>query len=169
MRRKAVITSGIAATVLGGGLVLALNGGGSASAAGTTARTATQTRPSASSSPSVATTVISRSQAEGIALKAVPGGQVRSAELEDEHGVVVWSVDVIKDGLEHELDIDARTGEIVDHDRDDEARDRDDDGARDRDDDDRHDDDALEGGHRHGGGDDDHGGDRHGGGHRGRG
>jgi uncharacterized membrane protein YkoI len=112
MRKKAAITSGIAAAVLGGGLALALNGGGSASAAEAAANTAAQARPAAAS-PSVASTTISRSQAEQIALKAVPGGQVRSAELENEHGVPVWSVKVIKSGVIHDLNIDARTGEIV--------------------------------------------------------
>lgn len=184
MRKKAAITSGIAAAVLGGGLALALNGGGSASAAGTTAAHA---RPESATSPSAATTTISRSQAEQIALKAMPGGQVRSAELEDEHGVPVWSVKVTKGGVTHDLNIDARTGKVV-RNRIDQPRtavprhtptreavhhhgepEPGDDRGREAEH--RHGgDDALEGGHRHGGGgEDDHGGDRHGGGHSGRG
>jgi peptidase YpeB-like protein len=106
MRKKAVITSGVAAAVLGGGLVLALNGGGTASAE----RTAVE-RPAAAASPSVRS--IGRAEAEQVALAAVPGGRVRSAERETEHGVPVWSVRVVKDGVTHDLDIDARTGKVL--------------------------------------------------------
>lgn len=106
MRKKAVITSGVAAAVLGGGLVLALNGGGTASAE----RTAVE-RPAAAASPSVRS--IGRAEAEQVALAAVLGGRVRSAERETEHGVPVWSVRVVKDGVTHDLDIDARTGKVL--------------------------------------------------------
>jgi hypothetical protein len=108
MRKKAAITSGVAAVVLSGGLALALNGGGTASAA-PTAGTASSARPAAA--PSVRP--ISRAEAEQIALAAVPGGRVRSAELESEHGVTVWSVRVVKGGMTHDLQIDARTGKVV--------------------------------------------------------
>jgi Peptidase propeptide and YPEB domain len=179
MRKKAAITGGVAAAVLGGGLVLALNGGGTASAERTAA---TPARPAAAVSPSA--TSIGRAEAERIALTAVPGGQVRSAELETEHGVPVWSVRVVKAGVTHDLDIDARTGELI-RDRDDrraghpEAEHRHD---RARETEHRHGeaeqrhDRAREAGHRHGADDgpghdvaDDHGG--HGGddGHRGHG
>jgi len=172
MRKKAAITSGVAAVVISGGLALALNGGGTASAA-PAAATATQARPSAT--PSV--TAISRAEAERIALTEVPGGQVRAAELETEHGVTVWSIDVVKGGMTYDLDIDARTGKVVpdrdDDGRDDDGRDddgRDDDRARHRDAEPRHeaepdDDHDGEAEHRHGDDDgpgDDHG--RHGGG-----
>jgi hypothetical protein len=108
MRKRAAITSGVAAVVLSGGLALALNGGGTASASRTTA-TASAARPAAA--PSV--TTISRAEAERIALTAVPGEQVRSAELESEHGVMVWSVRVVDGGVTHDLRIDARTGKVV--------------------------------------------------------
>jgi hypothetical protein len=109
MRKKAITGAGITATVLGGGLVLALNGGGSASAERTA--TAGQARPSVSASP--AATTISRVEAERIALQAVPSGQVRSAELESEHGTTVWSVRVTRDGVTHDVRVDARTGKVV--------------------------------------------------------
>jgi hypothetical protein len=116
MRKKAAITTGVAAAVLGGGLALALNGGGAASAAGTTAAVA-PARPAGS--PAVPK--ISRSEAEQIALAAVPGGRVTSAELESEHGVPVWSVRVTDGGVRHDLDINAYTGKVI-RDRDDDAR-----------------------------------------------
>jgi uncharacterized membrane protein YkoI len=182
MRKKAAITTGVAAAVLGGGLALALNGGGTASAAGTTAATSavSQVRPTVS--PTV--TKISRSEAEQVALAAVPGGRVTSAELESEHGTPVWSVHVTKGGVRHDLDINAYTGKVI---RDDDARpaapERRHDRAREAEH--RHgeaeprDDHARAAGHRHGEAEpgDDHGRhgeaeDHHGGGddgHRGRG
>jgi hypothetical protein len=119
MRKKAAITTGVAAAVLGGGLALALNGGGTASAAGTTAGTSAVSPARPTSSPTV--TKISRAEAEQIALAAVPGGRVTSAELESEHGVPVWSVHVTKGGVRHDLDINAYTGKVI-RDRDDDAR-----------------------------------------------
>ena len=115
MRKKAAITTGVAAAVLCGGLALALNGGGAASAAGTTAGAVSPARPTGS--PAV--TKISRAEAEQIALAAVPGGRVTSAELESEHGTPVWSVHVTKGGVRHDLDINAYTGKVI---RDDDAR-----------------------------------------------
>jgi hypothetical protein len=191
MRTKAAIISGAAAVALGGGLVLALNGGGTASAAGSPAAPVR----AAAVSPSVAT--ISRSQAEALALRTVGGGQIRSAELETEHGVTVWSVKVIKSGVTYDVNIDARTGKVVRNRQETgRPRGRDDDGAahpdrtrepghRAAEPEARHDraheaehrhDRAGEAEHRHGGDDavEDHhhrGGDDHGGddGHRGRG
>jgi hypothetical protein len=182
MRKKAAITTGVAAAVLSGGLALALNGGGAASAAGTTAGAVSPARPTGS--PAV--TKISRAEAEQIALAAVPGGRVTSAELESEHGTPVWSVHVTKGGVRHDLDINAYTGKVI-RDRDDDARpatpDRRHDRAREAEH--RHgeaepgDDHGREAEHRHGEAEpgDDHG--RHGegedhhgggdGGHRGRG
>ena len=116
MRKKAAITTGVAAAVLGGGLALAMNGGGAASAAGTTAAVA-PARPTRS--PAV--TKISRSEAERIALAAVPGGRVTSAEVESEHGVPIWSVRVMDGDVRHDLDIDADTGKVI-RDQDDGAR-----------------------------------------------
>ena len=110
MRKKAAITGGVAAAVLGGGLVLALNGTGTASAERTAAD-----RPAATASPTVRG--IGRAEAEQIALAAVPGGRVGGAELETEHGVPVWSVRVVKGTVTHDLDIDARTGKVVRDDR----------------------------------------------------
>lgn len=119
MRKKAAITTGVAAAVLGGGLALALNGGGTASAAGTTAATSTASHATPAANPGVKK--ISQAEAEQIALAAVPGGRVTSAELESEHGAPVWSVHVTKGGVRHDLDIDAYTGKVI-RDRDDDAR-----------------------------------------------
>lgn len=58
---------------------------------------------------------ITKSRAQQIALANVPGASVQSAELEHEHGKLVWSFD-IKDPKSPnvvELQVDARTGDIV--------------------------------------------------------
>ncbi|HEX2133697.1 MAG TPA: PepSY domain-containing protein [Actinophytocola sp.] len=63
------------------------------------------------------------------------GGQVREIERETEHGRLEWKVEITKDGVTHDVRVDAETGDITRVDTDD---DRDDDRDRDdRDDDDR--------------------------------
>ena len=95
--------------------------------------------PSASS-PSSAAPVgggVDEAKAREIAVRAAGGGRVQDVERENEHGRDVWDVEVDVNGVEHEFDIDAASGEIVRHDtdddRDDDSDDRDDD--RDGDDD----------------------------------
>jgi uncharacterized membrane protein YkoI len=58
---------------------------------------------------------ISHADAEKTALAKVPQGVVKSAELEREHGKLVWSFDIsqpAKDGVT-EIQVDARNGKIV--------------------------------------------------------
>ena len=105
--------------------------------------------PTSSASPIAADTEISQEQAEAIAILTVGGGVVESVELEQEDGGLQWHIDVIKDGAEFDVRIDADTGAVVrfrDDDGDDDRRaddgradNRNDDG--DRDDDGRHGDD----------------------------
>jgi hypothetical protein len=58
---------------------------------------------------------ISKQQATRTALAAVPGGRVKSAELEHEGGKHVWSFDITRPGVPGatEIQVDAKTGEIV--------------------------------------------------------
>lgn len=58
---------------------------------------------------------ISQEQATATALARVPNGKVRSAELEREHGKLVWSFDIARQGASGvtEIQVDARTGKIV--------------------------------------------------------
>jgi hypothetical protein len=58
---------------------------------------------------------ITRQQATKTALAAVPGGRVKSAELEHEGGKHVWSFDITRQGVPGatEIQVDAKTGEIV--------------------------------------------------------
>lgn len=58
---------------------------------------------------------ISRKRANVIALRRVPGRVAAPSEMEREDGRLVWEVDVRsrRDGRVYEVDIDARTGRIV--------------------------------------------------------
>ena len=108
--------------------------------------------PSASSSPSASApssgggSAISAAQARTIALRAAGGGRVTDIERESEHGRAVWDVEVYRGGVEHDIDVDRATGDVLRH-----RTDRDDDrGGDDRGrggDDDDHDDDHGSGGH----------------------
>lgn len=70
----------------------------------------------ASSAPSTATTAtVSEGTARTVALSAVHAGTILSAELETEHGKLVWSFDIKspKTAVVTEVQVDARTGRIV--------------------------------------------------------
>ena len=58
---------------------------------------------------------IDRDAAEKIALARVPGGTVREAELEKEHGRLIWSFEITTPGSDEitEVEIDAKTGEVI--------------------------------------------------------
>ena len=58
---------------------------------------------------------ISKAQAEKIALKQVPHGVIKSAEIENEKGHLVWSFDIATTGARDitEILVDARSGKIV--------------------------------------------------------
>ena len=58
---------------------------------------------------------ITRAQAEATALKKAPGGTVKEAELEEEHGKLVWSFDIARPGTRNitEVLVDATTGKVV--------------------------------------------------------
>jgi uncharacterized membrane protein YkoI len=64
---------------------------------------------------------IAESVARKTALDAVPGGKVQSHELERENGKLIYSYDIKvagKSGVE-EVNVDAKTGEIVAHEHED--------------------------------------------------
>jgi hypothetical protein len=89
---------------------------------------------------------VTAEESKAIALERVPG-TVEEVELENEDGFVVYEVEVrAEDGSEHEVIIDARTGEIVavetdDYDDDNDSDDDDNDDYDDYDDNDSDDDD----------------------------
>ena len=58
-------------------------------------------------------------RAKSIALKEVPGATVLKAKLDEDDGRMVYEVELLKDGLEYEFTIDAKTGKILEMDIDD--------------------------------------------------
>ena len=58
---------------------------------------------------------MSRAAAERTALAKVPGGKVKSSELGDENGKLIWSFDLNTPGSKRitEVGVNAVTGEIV--------------------------------------------------------
>ena|ERR1700736_6751605 len=67
---------------------------------------------------------VTKSQGEKIALQKVPHGKIKSAEIENEHGKLVWSFDITKPGTHDitEVLIDARSGAIVSIDKENPAQ-----------------------------------------------
>ena len=58
---------------------------------------------------------LSAAVAKGIAVRAAGGGTVESVEREVEHGRAVWDVDVLRAGVEHDIDVDAVSGAVLRH------------------------------------------------------
>ena len=58
---------------------------------------------------------VSKEQAEKIALARVPDGTIKSAELETEHGKLIWSFDISRPKTANitEIQVDAKQGVIV--------------------------------------------------------
>jgi uncharacterized membrane protein YkoI len=58
---------------------------------------------------------ITQAEAERIAIAKVPGGKIKAAELEKEHGKLIWSFDIslLKSRNITEVQVDAKTGKIV--------------------------------------------------------
>ena len=58
---------------------------------------------------------ITKEQATATALAKVPNGTVKEAELEREHGKLVWSFDIATPGTKDisEVQVDAKTGAVV--------------------------------------------------------
>lgn len=84
------------------------SGPSSAPAASASAAAATQTKLDANAT-------LSRADAEKIALTRARGGNIKEAELEQEHGKLVWSFDIATPGTNDitEVQVNAVTGEIV--------------------------------------------------------
>jgi uncharacterized membrane protein YkoI len=60
-----------------------------------------------------AATSVGQQRAVEIALARTGGGQVVKVEKEQEHGHLVWSVRIAKDGARVRVDVDAVTGQVV--------------------------------------------------------
>jgi uncharacterized membrane protein YkoI len=58
---------------------------------------------------------VTKGQAEKIALSKVPGGRIKSGEIENENGLLIWSFDIAKPGTKEiaEVQVDAKSGKIA--------------------------------------------------------
>jgi predicted negative regulator of RcsB-dependent stress response len=58
---------------------------------------------------------ITQAEAEKTALAKVPGGKIKAAELEKEHGKLIWSFDISMPKSKNitEIQVDAKAGKIV--------------------------------------------------------
>src|SRR6202045_3367424 len=76
---------------------------------------ATTVRAQPSEAQLMKETKVTKSQAEKTALTKVPDGIIKSAELEKEHGKLVWSFDIAKPNTKNitEVQVDAKTGRIA--------------------------------------------------------
>lgn len=61
---------------------------------------------------------IGASKAKSIALKKVPGGSVTECKFEKDDGVPVYEVEIICDGYEYEITIHAKSGKILEMEKD---------------------------------------------------
>ena len=57
-------------------------------------------------------------KAKSIANKKVPGAQVVKVEYDNDDGIPVYEVEMIKGNMEYELKIHAKTGKILEYEQD---------------------------------------------------
>src|SRR4051812_10467295 len=69
---------------------------------------------------------VTRAEAERIALSKVQNGVVKEAELEKEHGRLIWSFDISTPGSSEitEIHVDANTSEVIAVEKEDEAHEK---------------------------------------------
>ncbi len=143
--RKTLLVTGITGALAIGGTSAALASTStpapsaqSASAQSTSAQSTSAQSVSSQSTVDRRTAAISRASAERIALRQVPGSRVREAELEREHGRLIWDVELLKNRIGYEVEI-SSGGKVLkverrsdDHRGRDRNHDRDDDHGHDR-------------------------------------
>lgn len=61
---------------------------------------------------------VTEAEAEEIALLKVPNGEIVKLELDHDDGQANYEVEIVKDNYEHEIEINAVTGKIVEYERD---------------------------------------------------
>ncbi|MGP9538787.1 PepSY domain-containing protein [Brachybacterium sp. AOP43-C2-M15] len=66
---------------------------------------------------------ITAERAIEIATEEVGGGDLTQIEIDHDDDVWEWELELVLDGTQHELDIDATTGEVTEHETDDDDRD----------------------------------------------
>lgn len=146
--RSPITVAALAATgllLVGGGTALAL-GGDEPTVAVNPASVSAEAQPAAAPQQAGAPQpIIDRATAERIALERAGGGQIVEVEFDradddrddaddrdDRDDRDHWEIEIRNGAAEHDVDVDAATGEVLDHDID--HDDRDDDDRDDRDD-----------------------------------
>ncbi len=61
---------------------------------------------------------VTEAEAKEIALLKVPNGEIVKLELDHDDGQANYEVEIVKDNYEHEIEINAVTGKIVEYERD---------------------------------------------------
>lgn len=69
---------------------------------------------------------ISLEEAQAIALREIPAGTITERELDDEDGYLVYEIELLQDGQEFEVLVDAGNGSVLEVERDDDDDDDDD-------------------------------------------
>ncbi|MEU0484461.1 PepSY domain-containing protein [Streptosporangium sp. NPDC006013] len=134
-------------TIAATGLLAVIAGGGAVASAGTTTPTpapsGTATTPApvnptpgveSTPAPGEAEAKISRDEAVRIAQEKVPGAKLVKVEFDGDETPANWEVELREGDVEHDFDVDAATGAILEQDREavDDADDNADDNAGDR-------------------------------------
>jgi uncharacterized membrane protein YkoI len=78
-----------------------------------------ESRKEAKEAKLMAEAKVSKADAQATAMAQVPNGTVKEAELEKEHGKLIWSFDVSTPGTTDitEVNVDAMTGSVVSTDK----------------------------------------------------
>jgi hypothetical protein len=136
MNRKILFAAAVGATAVLGMTGVALADSGRSSSSSSSAspspsglrgdgsvddNSGTGSRPSATTSArgvssAAAARGVSSAAAARTALAAAGGGRVVKIESEREHGRQVWDIEIIRNGVEHDIDVDKLTGKVTDHD-----------------------------------------------------
>ncbi|WP_433364528.1 PepSY domain-containing protein [Streptosporangium sp. CA-115845] len=143
-------------TIAATGLLAVIAGGGAVASAGTTTPTpapsGTATTPApvnptpdaeSTPAPGEAEAKVSRDEAVRIAQEKVPGAKLVKVEFDGDETPANWEVELREGDVEHDFDVDAATGAILEQDReavDDDADDNATNGKNDHDDHDDRDD-----------------------------
>jgi uncharacterized membrane protein YkoI len=127
LRTASALAVGTLAALALGGTALAADRDEVTAPPSASSPSASPSSPAAPSSAAAAADAISLDAAKDIAVKAAGGGQVTDVERETEHGRAVWDVEVQVGDLEHDLDVDRASGEVLRHEseRDDDGSDHD--------------------------------------------
>jgi hypothetical protein len=109
-----VATAGLLTVVAGGGVAFAANATPTPSPAGerTTSAPVSPTAPR-TPEPGEAGAKVTREAAIKIAQDKVPGAQLAEVEFDGDETPTTWEVELRKDAVEHDFEIDATTGAIL--------------------------------------------------------